>query len=100
MSDIKIVSGIVESTGMRLSGKGFSSYRKDTGIYIISFDYSFEELPAIVGSVYDPNEDANSFLFMVVNLQVKQFTAKITNTNNQNVYNRNFSFIAMALDTS
>ena len=94
MSNVQVVSGVVEYSGKRLSGIGFDSHRDSVGVYTISFDESFDSLPAVVGSAYNENLGSGPFTFQVTDLETSRFTVRMVTTNSKN-YDRSFSFLAI-----
>lgn len=46
----RIVRGVVDSTGAKLEGEGFTSARTGAGDYTITFDLPFSDLPAVTVS--------------------------------------------------
>ncbi len=72
----RIISGFVDAEGNRTSGSGFASekYNNKTGMYLITYDEPFENIPSVVSSIACPNSKTstsipncgdNSFSFYV-----------------------------------
>ncbi|MCC6349437.1 MAG: hypothetical protein IT347_07590 [Candidatus Eisenbacteria bacterium] len=55
--DLKIVRGVVSSSGFRLFGLGFASTRTGTGVYSITFDTPFVDQPSITATCQHPSLD-------------------------------------------
>lgn len=51
-ADLQVIAGLVDDTGSVDYGAGFSSTRTATGMYTVTFDEGYEELPVVVAGVF------------------------------------------------
>jgi hypothetical protein len=95
-----IIAGVVNSDGSVQSGTGFTSNRKKTGTYEVTFSSSFSDTPAVVVTEVD-NYDSNSTrrTGYIYNLGVNGFTVTVGNDEGDD-RDREFTFIAATTDFS
>lgn len=87
----KIIHGIVSADGTKLRGTGFTSVRYGAGLYRITFNEPFDELPTVVISHSGTGPDTE----VVVSAELNEVTIR-QHQNGAGDLDAAFNFIAVA----
>lgn len=94
---LRIVRGLVNPDGSKFNGAGFSSKRTQTGVYLITFDTTFSDLPAVTATVIIAGDGSNrSEVAQFQNVQSTSVGIVITDPKSGGTAtDRTFGFIAV-----